>query len=172
VRRVLSNGPFVEGWAVYTERVMVDAGFAGTLPSKPPARLPARVARVMREPELRAKAIKLEGLKFYLRTVANAILDNRIHTGDMTEQQAIELMVDRSYQQEGEARGKWVRAQVSSTQLSTYFNGAQAWFRLREQAEKRAQAAGKPFDMAAFHDAALSHGAPPVPALPRLMGWE
>jgi uncharacterized protein (DUF885 family) len=172
VRRVLANGPFVEGWAVYTERVMVDAGFAGTLPTKPPARLPARVARVMREPELRAKAIKLEGLKFYLRTVTNAILDNRIHAGDMTEAQAIELMVERSYQQEGEARGKWVRAQVSSTQLSTYFTGAQAWFRLREQAEKRAQAAGKPFDMAAFHDAALAHGAPPVPALPRLMGWE
>ena len=172
VRRVLPNGPFVEGWAVYTERVMVDAGFSGTLPSKPPAHLPARVARVMRDPELRQKAVKLHGLKFYLRTVTNAILDNRIQAGDMTEQQAIELMVDRSYQQEGEARGKWVRAQVSSTQLSTYFTGAQAWFRLREQAEKRAQAAGKPFDMAAFHDAALAHGAPPVPALPRLLGWE
>ncbi len=126
----------------------------------------------MRDPALRQKAVALHRLKFYLRAVANAILDHRIHAGDMTEEQAIELMVGRSYQQEGEARGKWVRAQVTSAQLSTYFAGAQAWFRVRDQAEKRAQASGKPFDMAAFHDAALSHGAPPVHTLPRLMGWE
>ncbi len=172
VRRVLPNGPFVEGWAVYTEKVMVDSGFSGTLPSKVPGVLPARVAKVMRQPALRQKAVALHGLKFYLRAVANAILDHSIHAGDMTEEQAIELMVGKSYQQEGEARGKWVRAQVTSAQLSTYFAGAQAWFRLREQAEKRAQATGKPFDMAAFHDAALSHGAPPVHTLPRLMGWQ
>ncbi len=171
VRRVLPNGPFVEGWAVYTEKVMVDAGFSGTPAGKPPGKLPARVLQVMREPALRQKAVALHRLKFYLRTVTNAILDHRIHAGDMTEDQAIELMVGRSYQQEGEARGKWVRAQVTSAQLSTYFAGAQAWFRLREQAEKRAQASGKPFDMAAFHDDALSHGAPPVHTLPRLMGW-
>jgi hypothetical protein len=172
VRRVLPNGPFVEGWAVYTEKVMVDAGFSGTPASKPPGKLPARVLEVMRDPALRQKAVALHRLKFYLRTVANAILDHRIHAGDMSEDQAIELMVGRSYQQEGEARGKWVRAQVTSAQLSTYFAGAQAWFRLREQAEKRAQSSGAPFDMAAFHDAALGHGAPPVHMLPRLMGWE
>jgi uncharacterized protein (DUF885 family) len=172
VRRVLPNGPFVEGWAVYTEKVMVDAGFAGTLPTKPPAGLPVRLARVMREPALRQKAIALHGLKFYLRTVTNAIIDNAIQAGDMNEEQAVSLMVDGSYQEEGEARLKWVRAQVSSTQLSTYFAGAQAWFRVREQAEQRARDGGQTFDLAAFHDAALSHGAPPVPALPRLFGWE
>jgi uncharacterized protein (DUF885 family) len=172
VRRVLPNGPFVEGWAVYTEKVMVDAGFAGTLPTRPPPRLPARLERVMREPALRHKAIALHGLKFYLRAVANAILDHAIQAGDMNEEQAVELMVARSYQEEGEARLKWVRAQVSSTQLSTYFAGAQAWFRLREQAEKRAQETGVPFDMLAFHDAVLSHGAPPVHELPRLLGWK
>ena len=172
VRRVLPNGPFVEGWAVYTEKVMVDAGFAGAPLTRPPARLPARLLRVMREPELRRKAIALHGLKFYLRAVTNAILDHEIHAGSMTEEQAIELMVEKSYQQEAEARGKWVRAQVTVTQLSTYFAGAQAWFRLREQAEERARASGKPFDMAAFHDAALSHGAPPLSALPRLLGWQ
>lgn len=172
VRRVLPNGPFVEGWAVYTEKVMVDAGFTGTLPTKVPAGLPARVLRVMREPALRQKAIALHGLKFYLRAVTNAIIDSEIQAGDMTEEQAVSLMVDGSYQEEGEARLKWVRAQVSSTQLSTYFAGAQAWFRLREEAEKRARDAGQAFDLAAFHDAALSHGAPPVPALARLFGWE
>lgn len=89
----------------------------------------------------------------------------------MTEDEAIDLMVQRSFQQEGEARGKWVRAQVTSTQLSTYFVGAQAWLRLRKHAEVKARDAGTAFDMAAFHDAALAHGAPPIHRLPILLGW-
>jgi uncharacterized protein (DUF885 family) len=175
VRRVFDNGPFVEGWAVYTERVMVEAGYAGAGPG-PDAKRPKQVSKalwtVQQSDDLRAKAIHLHGLKFYLRTVTNAILDHEIHAGSMTREQAIELMVERSFQERGEAEGKWTRAQVTSTQLSTYFVGATAWFRLREQAEVRARAAGEDFDMLEFHRAALSHGAPPVHRLPELMGWE
>lgn len=180
VRKVFDNGPFVEGWAVYTERVMVEAGYsgaatgagAGPSASTKPKGVSAALWTVQRSDELRAKAIRLHGLKFYLRTVTNAILDHEIHAGDMTREQAIELMVARSFQERGEAEGKWVRAQVSSTQLSTYFVGATAWFRLREQAEQRAAAAGVAFDLLEFHRAALAHGAPPVHRLPELMGWE
>jgi uncharacterized protein (DUF885 family) len=99
------------------------------------------------------------------------LLDHGVHAGTMTEEGALQLLIERSFQQEGEARGKWVRAQVTSTQLSTYFVGAQSWFRLREQAEARAAAQGQPFDQAEFHRRALSHGAPPVHLLPRLLGW-
>lgn len=177
IRRVFDNGPFVEGWAVYTERVMVDAGYAGSGPAQlgSAAKRPKQVSKalwtVQQSEELRAKAIELHGLKFYLRTVTNAILDHEIHAGTMTREQAIALMVDRAFQERGEAEAKWTRAQVSSTQLSTYFVGATAWFRLREQAEARAAAAGVAFDMLEFHRAALSHGAPPVHRLPELMGW-
>jgi uncharacterized protein (DUF885 family) len=174
VRKVFDNGPFVEGWAVYTERLMVDAGYVGVGPSVTtrPKGVSEALWTVQRSDELRAKAIRLHGLKFYLRTVTNAILDHEIHAGDMTREQAIELMVGRSFQERGEAEGKWVRAQVTSTQLSTYFVGATAWFRLREQAEQRAAAAGVAFDLLEFHRAALAHGAPPVHRLPELMGWE
>jgi uncharacterized protein (DUF885 family) len=174
VRKVFDNGPFVEGWAVYTERVMVEAGYAGAPPASKqrPKGTSAALWTVQQSDALRAKAIRLHGLKFYLRTVTNAILDHEIHAGEMTREQAIALMVERSFQERGEAEGKWVRAQVSSTQLSTYFVGATAWFRLREQAEQRAAAAGKAFDMLAFHAAALAHGAPPVHRLPDLMGWQ
>jgi uncharacterized protein (DUF885 family) len=175
IRRIFDNGPFVEGWAVYTERLMVDAGYAGVGPG-PDAKRPKTVSKalwtVQQSDELRAKAIELHALKFYLRTVTNAILDHEIHAGSMTREQAIALMVDRAFQERGEAEAKWTRAQVSSTQLSTYFVGATAWFRLREQAEARATAAGTDFDMLEFHRAALSHGAPPVHRLPELMGWE
>lgn len=175
IRRVFDNGPFVEGWAVYAERLMVDAGYAGIGP-QPDARRPKQISKalwtVQQSEALRAKAIRLHGLKFYLRTVTNAILDHEIHAGTMTREQAIALMVDRAFQERGEAEAKWTRAQVSSTQLSTYFVGATAWFRLREQAEARAAAAGVAFDLLEFHRAALGHGAPPVHRLPELMGWE
>ncbi|MEX1365735.1 MAG: DUF885 family protein, partial [Nannocystaceae bacterium] len=171
IRRVLANGPFVEGWAVYTEHVMVEAGYAGGPPASnsPPAGVSKRLWTVMSEPKLRAQAIALHGLKFYLRTVTNALLDHSIHAGTMDELEALELMVFRSFQQEGEAKAKWVRAQVTATQLSTYFVGAQAWLRLRERAQARAAEAGEDFDARAFHDQALSHGAPPVHRLPELM---
>jgi uncharacterized protein (DUF885 family) len=174
VRRVLANGPFVEGWAVYAEKLMVDAGYAGPGPAagaKRPRGVSKSLWKVMQSPDLRAKAIALHGLKFYLRSVTNAILDNGVHAGTMIEEEAIKLMVERSFQQEGEARAKWVRAQVTSTQLSTYFVGAQAWLRLRAHAESQARGADQPFDMAKFHDAALSHGAPPVHRIAILLGW-
>ena len=169
VRRVLQNGAFVEGWAVYAEGVMVEAGYDGIGPS-PDAERPSVIDKglwaVMVDPELRAKAIALSGLKFYLRTVTNAILDHGVHAGTMTREDALELMIERSYQGEGEAAGKWTRAQLTSTQLSSYYAGARAWKKLRARAEERGG-----FSMSQFHADALSHGAPPVDALPRLMGW-
>ncbi len=169
IRRVLQNGAFVEGWAVYAERLMVEAGYDGVGPS-PDAQRPDEIDRglwtVLIDPELRRKAIALHALKFYLRTVTNAILDNGVHAGTMTREEALDLMIARSYQQEGEAVGKWTRAQLTATQLSTYFAGARAWRALREKARARGG-----FSASRFHAEALSHGAPPVEALPRLMGW-
>ncbi|MFV8754272.1 DUF885 domain-containing protein [Nannocystaceae bacterium ST9] len=172
LRRVFANGPFVEGWAVYTEHLMVEAGYAGAGPapgSKRPKSTSKALWTMQTDDSLRAKAIALFGLKFYLRTVTNAILDHEIHASTMTREQAIALMTEQSFQERGEAEGKWTRAQLSSTQLSTYFVGAQAWFSLRERAQARA---GESFDLLEFHRAALSHGAPPVHRLPELMGWE
>jgi uncharacterized protein (DUF885 family) len=171
IRKVFDNGPFVEGWAVYMERVMVESGYAGKQPEgKRPSGISKGLWKVKTSPALRAKAIALHGQKFYLRAVTNAILDHDIHAGVMKEEDAVRLMVDQAFQEEGEARAKWVRAQVSSTQLSTYFVGAVAWFRLREQAEARARKRGGAFDLAGFHSEALGHGAPPVHRLPELMG--
>jgi uncharacterized protein (DUF885 family) len=175
VRRVFNNGPFVEGWAVYTEQLMVEHGYPGVAPEKTAKRKPrgiaGRVWELRQTPELRAKAIALNRAKFYLRAVTNAILDHEIHAGDMTEAEALALMMEESFQEEGEARGKWTRAQVTSAQLSTYFVGAVEWNELRDQARQRAEDSGEPFDLSRFHAEALAHGAPPVSALPSLMGW-
>ena len=53
----------------------------------------------------------------------NAILDVGVHAGDLQEDQALALMRDRGFQEEGEAVGKWRRALLTAGQLPTYFVG-------------------------------------------------
>src|SRR5207244_12382862 len=95
VRKVLYNGTFAEGWAVYTEQMMLDQGYGGGDVS-----------------------LRLHQLKFYLRAVVNAILDHKMHCTQMTDDEVMDLLVNRAFQSEGEARLKIVRAKQSSTQLS------------------------------------------------------
>ena len=136
LRAVLRSGPFAEGWAVYTEDAMADAGYLDNDP-----------------------LFRLVQLKFYLRAVANSILDQGVHVDNWSKEQAMELMVKRTFQQEREAEGKWVRAQLSSAQLPTYFVGVQEHFDLRKAMEQKQ---GNDFKLKAYHDQVLSYGAPPV----------
>ncbi|HLT44734.1 MAG TPA: DUF885 domain-containing protein [Luteimonas sp.] len=136
LRAVFRSGPFAEGWAVYTERVLADAGYLDNDP-----------------------LFRLMQLKFYARSVGNAILDQGLHVDNWTREQAMDLMVRQTFQQQSEADGKWIRAQLSSTQLATYFVGAQEHFDARKAAEAKA---GDDFDMKAYHDGILAQGAPPV----------
>jgi uncharacterized protein (DUF885 family) len=97
--------------------------------------------------------------KFYLRAVANAILDQGVHVDNWTREQAMHLMVRRTFQQEREAAGKWVRVQLTSAQLPTYFVGVQEHFETRRAVQERE---GEAFNLKSYHDRVLSHGAPPV----------
>ena len=136
LRSVLRSGLFAEGWAVYTEDMMADAGYLDNDP-----------------------LFRLVQLKFYLRTIANAILDQGVHVDNWTQEQAMELMTKQAFQQEREAAGKWVRAQLTSAQLPTYFVGAQEHFDMRKAVEAKL---GDKFNAKAYHDQVLSYGAPPV----------
>jgi uncharacterized protein (DUF885 family) len=143
LRAVLRSGLFAEGWAVYTERMMTDAGYDDGDP-----------------------LFKLVQRKFYLRTIANAILDQGVHVDGWSRDQAMRLMTHDAFQQEREAAGKWVRAQLSSAQLPTYFVGAQEQFDTRKAVQERL---GDRFDLKAYHDKVLSYGAPPVRFVRELM---
>jgi uncharacterized protein (DUF885 family) len=105
-------------------------------------------------------------LKFYLRTVGNAILDQGVHVDHWSREQAMDFMTRQTFQQEREAAGKWVRAQLSSAQLPTYFVGVQEQFDLRHAMEARL---GDRFDLKAYHDQVLSYGAPPTRYVRELM---
>ena len=143
LRAVLSSGSFVEGWAVYAEKVMADLGYRDHDP-----------------------LYRLIQLKWYLRTISNAILDQAIHVDGMSREEAMKLMVEGTFQEEREASGKWVRAQLSSTQLPTYFVGVQEHLDLRNAVEKRD---GDKFDLKKYHDTVLSFGSPSVRYVRSLM---
>lgn len=143
IRKVLQSGVFIEGWAVYTEQTMLDQGYGeGSLP------------------------LRLNQLKFYLRAVVNTILDHRMHCTQMTDEEAYSLLTEGAYQSEGEARLKIIRAKQSSTQLSTYFVGRMAHYRLRQEIQREL---GDQFDLGRYHEAVLSHGSVPMKYLPGLV---
>jgi len=143
LRSVLWSGPFVEGWGVYAEQMMIAEGY-------------------MNEDPL----MKLINLKWYLRAITNAIIDSAIHVDGMTRDAAMKLMVEGGFQEEREAAGKWVRAQLSSAQLSTYFVGYQEHLELRAAMENRW---GDEFTLRRYHDQVLSYGSPPVRFVRALM---
>ena len=128
VRAMTGSGTFIEGWAVYAEQFMAEAGYGGD-------------------------ETRMEQLKIRLRVAINAILDQKIHAGHMTEDEAKHLMMDTGYQEEGEAAGKWRRAEMSAGQLSTYFVGVQEQLALAHDLKAKLGA-----DDLAVHDRMLSHG--------------
>ena len=143
LRAVMRSGLFAEGWAVYTERMMQEQGYLDNDP-----------------------LFHLVQLKFYLRTIANAILDQGVHVDNWSRDQAMHLMTHDAFQQQSEASGKWVRAQLTSAQLPTYFVGAQEHFDTRKAVQDKQ---GANFNLKAYHDQILSYGAPPVRFARQLM---
>lgn len=143
LRAFLWSGPFVEGWAVYAEGVMKDAGYLNGDP-----------------------LFALTVLKMRLRSITNTLLDIGIHTEGMSREAAMDLMMRGAFQQEREAAGKWVRASLTSVQLLSYFTGYEEHKDLRAEAERRW---GKDFTLRRYHDTVLSFGSPPAKYVRSLM---
>jgi uncharacterized protein (DUF885 family) len=141
VRAIFQSGPFIEGWAVYCEQVMAEQGYGGA-------------------------EVKMQQLKMRLRAICNAILDQSIHAGNMSEKEAMDLMTKEGYQQEGEAVAKWKRARLTSAQLSTYFVGATEHLDLRAAEQKKL---GDEFNLKKYNDKVISYGSPPVKYVRELM---
>ena len=143
LRNIYGNGPYVEGWGVYAQQLMSDEGYLNN-----------------------SVELRLTLLKQLLRVIANAILDIRLQTMGMTDQQALDLMINDTFQEKEEATGKLQRAQLSSCQLPTYFVGWRGWLDAREDYKKRKGAA---VPLSEFHDAALKQSAVPMSVLPQLL---
>jgi uncharacterized protein (DUF885 family) len=142
VRAIFESGVFAEGWAVYVTQVMMDVGYGADDP-----------------------ALMLVHWKFFLRSITNTLMDLRIHAGDMTQEEAMEPMVNGGFQEEGEATNKWDRARLSSTQLCEYFLGSVGMDELEAEARRRAAAEGREFVYRPFLESVLAHGTPSIPVI-------
>jgi uncharacterized protein (DUF885 family) len=143
LRNIFGNGPYVEGWAVYSQQLMAEQGYLGDTPG-----------------------YRLTLQKQLLRVLANTILDVRLQTMGMTDSQAIDLMTKNTYQEMEEATAKLQRAKLSSCQLPTYYAGYKGWLAVREHYQSKHGAA---FSLKEFHESALRQGAVPLPVLERLL---
>ena len=143
IKSILGNGAMIEGWAVYAERMMLEAGYGDFSPE-----------------------LWLMYYKWNLRTITNTILDYEIQVKGIDEQRAMELMVKDAFQQKAEAMGKWRRATLSQVQLTSYFAGYADILALREEMKEKL---GDTFDLKEFHEKFLSYGSAPVPVIRELM---
>jgi uncharacterized protein (DUF885 family) len=142
IRAIFTSGSFVEGWAVYAEQLMAEKGYG-------------------------AAEVRMQQLKMKLRVIINAIIDQKIHTAGMTEKEAVDFMMNEGFQEEGEAVGKWKRAQLSSTQLSTYYVGSVEVNDIRRAYEAKNK--GK-VELKRMHDEMISFGSPAAKYVKEMMG--
>ena len=143
LRNVFGNTPYVEGWAFYTQQMMSEEGYLNN-----------------------SKELRLSFLKQALRVLANTILDVRLQTMGMTDQQALDLMIKDTFQEKEEATAKLQRAQLSSCQLPTYYAGWKGWLAAREHYKAHQGAA---YSLRDFHERALKESAVPLPVLEGLI---
>ena len=143
VKSIFGNGAMVEGWAVYSERMMLESGYGDNAPE-----------------------MWLMYSKWNLRSVTNTILDYSVHVLGMTQEQSLDLLTRQAFQTQQEANEKWRRVQLSSVQLTSYFSGYSEIMELREQ---RRQALGSKFSLKGFHEEFLGYGSAPVKVIRELM---
>ena len=142
IKSILGNGAMIEGWAVYAERMMLEAGYGDGM------------------------EMGLMYYKWNLRTVCNTILDYGVHVNNFTKADAMQLLMKEAFQEKSEAEGKWRRARLSQVQLCSYFTGFYEIMQLREEV-KALQ--GEAFDLKSFHEKFLSYGSAPVKYIRQLM---
>ena len=144
IKSLFGNGAMIEGWAVYTERMMLEEGYGNNSPE-----------------------MWLMYYKWNLRTVCNTILDYSVHGKDLEKTEAMDLLINQAFQQQTEAEGKWYRSQVSQVQLCSYYTGYREIYQLRDEYKSMKN----DFSLKRFHEEFLSYGSSPVKYIKTLMGF-
>ena len=143
VKSIFGNGAMIEGWAVYAERMMLESGYGNN-----------------------SDEMWLLWDKWNMRVTLNTVIDHLIQVDNASEKDVVALLMRDGFQEEAEARGKWLRATLSQVQLSSYFTGYTEIYALRQELK---QQAGQKFDLKAFHEQFLSYGSAPVKYIRELM---
>ena len=145
VRKIVTANTNVEGWAHYCEQMMLDEGYGQ----------PGTGAKDGRD----ANLIRLGQLQDALLRDARFVVAIRMHTGDMTMEQAIDFFVNEGYQSRSVGAVETKRG--TSDALYLYYTlGKLEILKLRDDYKKKQGAA---YTLQGFHDAFMRQGGAPIP---------
>jgi uncharacterized protein (DUF885 family) len=144
VRKIITATTNIEGWAHYTEQMMLDNGYGQ----------PGAGARDERESRL----LRLGQLQDALLRNARFIVGIQMHTGKMNFDEAVEFFQKEGYQSKETAVVETKRGAGDPTYLY-YTLGKIEIMKLRADLMKKQGAA---FSLGKFHDEFLSQGFPPI----------
>ncbi|HEX9572652.1 MAG TPA: DUF885 domain-containing protein [Myxococcales bacterium] len=152
VRQLLGCGTNAEGWAHYTEQMMLDEGYG-------------RAPGVPEEKDAAFLKLRLGQLQDALLRNARYVVGIRMHTADMTFDQGVEFFQKEGYQSHANAVRETKRGTRDPTYL-VYTLGKLPILKLRDDYRKKT---GDAFRLQDFHDAFLRQGFPPVKIIRRAM---
>ncbi len=181
IKSIFGNGAMIEGWAVYTEKMMLENGYGKAEPIN--SLQATTVAPITVELNITGEAVKVDTIskekieepspemmlmysKWNLRSTCNTILDYNVHVNKLSKEDALNFLMNEAFQQKAEAEGKWKRVSVTQVQLTSYFTGYTEIMELRELLKKKL---GVSFNLKAFHEKFLSYGSAPVKYISELM---
>jgi uncharacterized protein (DUF885 family) len=143
VKSIFGNTAMIEGWAVYGERMMLENGYGNNAPE-----------------------MWLMYYKWNLRETMNTILDYSVHCLNMSKEDALNMLINKGFQEEAEANGKWHRVSLTQVQLDAYFTGSTEILALREEYKQKL---GDKYSLYDFHNKFLSYGSVPVKYIREMM---
>jgi uncharacterized protein (DUF885 family) len=153
--KIFGASAFVEGWAHYAEKVMIDEGFGGAAPNANASEDDIQRAAKYRMVQAQAAMIRL----------CRLCVSIQMHTQGMSIDDATKFFQDNCYVEEKPARAEAMRG-TFDIGYASYSLGKLQILKLRE--DYHAQEADK-FSLKKFHDELLSHGMLPIRLLRELM---
>jgi uncharacterized protein (DUF885 family) len=162
LEKIFSSYAFVEGWAHYTEQMMVDEGFGASAAPNPTS-----------EEEIKAAKYRLAQTDEALLRICRLCVSIRMHCQGMSIAEATKFFQDNCYYEEKPARQEAVRGAYDPEYLY-YTLGKLEILKLREDYHKQE---GPKFSLEQFHNEMLRHGAPPIRLLREVLlknrsAWE
>ena len=152
VEKIFGSYAFIEGWAHYCEKLMVDEGY-GTM------------AKPSEADEKRAAKYRLAQSDEALLRLCRLCVAIKMHTEKMTVEEATKFFQDNCYYEEKPARAEAMRGTFDPGYLN-YTLGKLEILKLRD--DYKAQE-GANFSAQKFHNELLNHGMPPIRLLRELM---
>jgi uncharacterized protein (DUF885 family) len=152
VRQLLGCSSNAEGWAHYSEQMMLDEGYG-------------RAADLVEKDDIAFLKLRLGQLQDALLRNARYLVGIQMHTGDMTFEQAVEFFQKEGYQSHENALRETKRGTSDPTYL-VYTLGKLQILKLRDDYRSKA---GASFRLQEFHDAFLRQGFPPLKIIRRAL---